>query len=66
MRVCSVSEFHEVLETGVQRRKVAHTNLNDVSSRSHGVLMIVVSSRAEGSDRVTIGKLNLIDLAGYP
>lgn len=66
MRVSSVSEFHEVFETGVQRRKVAHTNLNDVSSRGHGVLMIVVSTREEVSDRATIGKLNLIDLAGYP
>lgn len=43
---------------------MAHTGLNDVSSRSHGVLMIVVSSCNDGSKSVVTGKLNLIDLAG--
>ncbi|XP_076910609.1 kinesin-like protein KIN-10B [Bidens hawaiensis] len=40
------------------RRKVARAGLNDVSSRSHGILVISVS------DGHVIGKLNLIDLAG--
>ncbi|KAM0941343.1 putative plus-end-directed kinesin ATPase [Dioscorea sansibarensis] len=56
--VHSMDEFSEVFSTGIQRRKVAHTGLNDVSSRSHGVLAIVVSNGA------VRGKLNLIDLAG--
>ncbi|KAJ0962096.1 hypothetical protein J5N97_029924 [Dioscorea zingiberensis] len=56
--VHSMDEFTEVFSTGIQRRKVAHTCLNDVSSRSHGVLAIVVSNGA------VRGKLNLIDLAG--
>ncbi|GLT92541.1 hypothetical protein SLE2022_103740 [Rubroshorea leprosula] len=61
----SISEFHEVFSSGVQRRKVAHTGLNDVSSRSHGVLVISVSSTcSDGSGAVLTGKLNLIDLAG--
>ena len=63
--VTSMSEFHDVFARGIQRRKVAHTGLNDVSSRSHGVLVITVS---KPSDQVLetsiIGKLNLIDLAG--
>ncbi|KAF8048455.1 hypothetical protein N665_2507s0004 [Sinapis alba] len=59
--VNSMSEFHEVYSCGLQRRKVAHTGLNDVSSRSHGVLVISVIS--QGDDDVT-GKINLIDLAG--
>ncbi|KAF2611351.1 hypothetical protein F2Q70_00007028 [Brassica cretica] len=42
-----------------ERRKVAHTCFNDVSSRSHGVLVISVFS--EGG---VTGKINLIDLAG--
>ncbi|KAJ8636761.1 hypothetical protein MRB53_011028 [Persea americana] len=62
--VHSMSEFHEIFSSGIQRRKVAHTGLNDVSSRSHGVLMIVVSSCNDGSKSVVTGKLNLIDLAG--
>ncbi|KAF9599305.1 hypothetical protein IFM89_036603 [Coptis chinensis] len=59
--VSTMSEFHQVLSSGIQRRKVAHTGLNDVSSRSHGVLVIVVT---DGSSPVVNGKLNLIDLAG--
>lgn len=56
--VRSMEEFQEVYSIGTQRRKVAHTGLNDVSSRSHAVLSIRISN-----DTVK-GKLNLIDLAG--
>lgn len=63
--VNSISEFHEAFSCAIQRRKVAHTGLNDVSSRSHGVLVIAIStSCADGSSNVISGKLNLIDLAG--
>lgn len=55
----SMEEFQELYSIGVQRRKVAHTGLNDVSSRSHAVLSLRVSSTD-----VVKGKLNLIDLAG--
>ena len=62
----TMSEFQDVFSCGVQRRKVAHTGLNDVSSRSHGVLVISVSTlSADGTGTVACGKLNLIDLAGY-
>ncbi|KAK7395292.1 hypothetical protein VNO78_15843 [Psophocarpus tetragonolobus] len=61
----TMSEFQDVFSCGVQKRKVAHTWLNDVSSRSHGVLVISVSTpSADGSGPVVCGKLNLIDLAG--
>ncbi|KAJ4842674.1 hypothetical protein Tsubulata_014893 [Turnera subulata] len=63
VRVDSMSEFEEVLSRGIQRRKTAHTGLNDVSSRSHGVLVISVSTPCGDGFAVT-GKLNLIDLAG--
>uniref|UniRef100_A0A0E0A0A1 Kinesin-like protein n=1 Tax=Oryza glumipatula TaxID=40148 RepID=A0A0E0A0A1_9ORYZ len=56
--VRSLEEFHEIYSIGVQRRKVAHTGLNDVSSRSHAVLSIRIITD------VVKGKLNLIDLAG--
>ncbi|KAG0469265.1 hypothetical protein HPP92_018593 [Vanilla planifolia] len=55
--VSSMDEFAEVFSTGIQRRKVAHTSLNDCSSRSHAVVSIEV--RNDGIN----GKLNLIDLA---
>ncbi|KAF3449192.1 hypothetical protein FNV43_RR09920 [Rhamnella rubrinervis] len=61
----SIPKFHEVFSSAIQRRKVAHTGLNDVSSRSHGVLVISVSTTClDGSRSVVTGKLNLIDLAG--
>jgi kinesin family member 22 len=53
-----MEEFQELYSIGVQRRKVAHTGLNDVSSRSHAVLSLRISAD------VLKGKLNLIDLAG--
>ncbi|KAJ8899914.1 hypothetical protein K2173_019618 [Erythroxylum novogranatense] len=63
--VSSLSEFEEVFSCGIQRRKTAHTGLNDVSSRSHGVLVISVSTPiGDGSGTMVTGKLNLIDLAG--
>ncbi|CAN0926611.1 Kinesin-like protein KIN-10B [Linum grandiflorum] len=61
--VSSMQEFEEVFSRGTQRRKTAHTGLNDVSSRSHGVLVITVSTLLEDGSSVS-GKLNLIDLAG--
>lgn len=64
--VNSMSEFQEIFSRGTQRRKIAHTGLNDVSSRSHGVLVIGVSTPCnDGSGAVLAGKLNLIDLAGH-
>lgn len=64
--VNSISEFQEVFSRGIQRRKTADTVLNDVSSRSHGVLVVAVSTPGSGdSGAVVSGKLNLIDLAGH-
>lgn len=61
----SMSEFNEVFSGGIQRRKVAHTGLNDVSSRSHGVLVIsIMTPSSDGAAATITGKLNLIDLAG--
>lgn len=63
--ISSISQFYEVYSTGLQRRKVANTLLNDVSSRSHGVLVIAASTPCnDGSGALLVGKLNLIDLAG--
>lgn len=64
--VNSMTEFQEIFSRGIQRRKVAHTGLNDVSSRSHGVLVISVSTLlGDDSKAALTGKLNLIDLAGH-
>lgn len=65
VHVQSMSKFNEVFASGIQKRKAAHTGLNDISSRSHGALVIAVTTPCgDGSDAVVTGKLNLIDLAG--
>ena len=63
--VTSMFEFQQVFARGIQRRKVSHTGLNDVSSRSHGVLVVTVSKPSDQEQEASVtGKLNLIDLAG--
>ncbi|CAI9760758.1 unnamed protein product [Fraxinus pennsylvanica] len=65
VEVNSMSSFHEIFSCALQRRKVARTGLNDVSSRSHGVLVITISTPSRDSvGNMITGKLNLIDLAG--
>lgn len=66
IEVDSTSKFHEIFNAALQRRKVACTDLNDASSRSHGVLVITVSTPCHESTKKSVtGKLNLIDLAGF-
>lgn len=65
IEVGSMVQFREIFSSAIQRRKVAQTSLNDVSSRSHGVLGITISTPSNDSvGTVVTGKLNLIDLAG--
>ncbi|XP_020525578.1 kinesin-like protein KIN-12F isoform X2 [Amborella trichopoda] len=64
-----VNTVHDVLKLLVQgaaNRKVAATNMNRESSRSHSVFTCVIESRWE-KDSMTnyrYGRLNLVDLAG--
>ncbi|ORX90444.1 kinesin-domain-containing protein [Basidiobolus meristosporus CBS 931.73] len=56
-----------LLQRGSLRRKIAATNDNDKSSRSHSVFTITVHRKQSvlgGEDLLTVGKLNLVDLAG--
>ena len=67
--VRSPSDIYSLLERGAGCREVSNTNMNDVSSRSHGVFMIIVEqlisdSELNGRQITKIGKLNLVDLAG--
>ena len=61
MHVKTLNEFRKLFVNGCMRRKVGQTGLNDVSSRSHGVLTVSVTNAESGA---VLGKLNLIDLAG--
>jgi len=61
--VGSCAEIMQLLGAGEKNRSTASTEMNEVSSRSHSVLIVVVSMKLkDGSSRV--GKLNLADLAG--
>jgi len=61
--VASAAEILSLLGAGEKNRSTAATEMNEVSSRSHSVLIVVVSMKLkDGTARV--GKLNLADLAG--
>ena len=60
----SLKELVEHLEAGFRGRKVAHTELNAESSRSHLVITLVLRSTNRRSGHVVRGKLTLVDLAG--
>lgn len=55
------------LEEGTDRRRVASTELNADSSRSHSVFSLILEcteTLEDGSSRAVSSKLNLVDLAG--
>lgn len=63
------------MQKGAQCRATATTKMNDLSSRSHAVFIIIVEqmtilNRADqydgedGPKQIKVGKLNLVDLAG--
>eukprot|EP00760_Papus_ankaliazontas_P028967 PhM_4_TR4086/c3_g1_i1/m.35127/K20196/KIF3B; kinesin family member 3B len=55
------------MEEGTERRRVAATELNADSSRSHSIFSVIIESVETSDDGVTksiSSKLNLVDLAG--
>ncbi|KAK1387409.1 Kinesin motor domain-containing protein [Heracleum sosnowskyi] len=64
--VRNVTDVLKLLFQGVANRKMAATNMNSESSRSHSVFTCIIESHWE-KDSVThlrFGRLNLVDLAG--
>ncbi|CAD8134780.1 unnamed protein product [Paramecium octaurelia] len=60
------SEIYSLIQKGAQSRATASTKMNDVSSRSHAVFIIIVEQMTEIDNHksIKVGKLNLVDLAG--
>lgn len=63
------NDIYALLERGASCRAIANTNMNDVSSRSHAVFMIIVEqmigdNEVNGRQIIKVGRLNLVDLAG--
>ncbi|XP_051135829.1 kinesin-like protein KIN-12D isoform X2 [Andrographis paniculata] len=64
--VHSVGDIVQLLTQGSSNRKVAATNMNRESSRSHSVFTCVIESRWEkdSTTNFRFARLNLVDLAG--
>lgn len=63
----TAAEGIKLLQLGSQKRQVAATKCNDLSSRSHTIFTVTVYAKRTseaGEDVVALGKLNLVDLAG--
>ena len=65
-------EIYSLMQKGAISRATASTKMNDVSSRSHAVFIIIVEQmdhvedydNGDESKQIKVGKLNLVDLAG--
>ena len=68
--VRSPADICSLMQKGETTRATASTKMNDVSSRSHAVFIIIVEHMIVGEgdfqegQEITVGKLNLVDLAG--
>ncbi|MES1911807.1 MAG: hypothetical protein MHM6MM_004182 [Cercozoa sp. M6MM] len=64
--VRSPKEIYSLIKKGSQSRATSSTRMNEISSRSHAIFIIVVEQQTEIDDKksVKVGKLNLVDLAG--
>eukprot|EP01022_Parablepharisma_sp_SALTPOND_P020695 TRINITY_DN3846_c0_g1_i1.p1 TRINITY_DN3846_c0_g1~~TRINITY_DN3846_c0_g1_i1.p1 ORF type:complete len:725 (+),score=104.86 TRINITY_DN3846_c0_g1_i1:732-2906(+) len=73
--VRSPYEIYSLMRKGTNSRVTASTKLNDLSSRSHAVFIIIVEQMTtedvptgnpmeDPAKQIKVGKLNLVDLAG--
>jgi len=62
--VASVDEVFQVMEAGGENRKVAATNMNQESSRSHSLFLITIQQKNVETQSTKTGSLYLVDLAG--
>ena len=66
--VRSPAEIYGLMERGASVRATGATKMNELSSRSHAIFIIIVeqtdSSQLEQEHQFKVGKLNLVDLAG--
>ena len=67
--VVQPQEILELMKMGTKTRAIAKTNMNESSSRSHGVFIITIEQMKENAEdvegkQIKVAKLNLVDLAG--
>uniref|UniRef100_A0A0K0CWJ6 Kinesin-like protein n=1 Tax=Angiostrongylus cantonensis TaxID=6313 RepID=A0A0K0CWJ6_ANGCA len=64
IQVTSVQHVIDVLREGRKNKAVASTEANSCSSRSHVIVRVIVTAKNNITGTITVGRLNLIDLAG--
>ena len=62
--VCTAQELLDVCEMASSHRATSETLMNQVSSRSHSVLLLLVTQKDVNTGAVKTSKINLVDLAG--
>ncbi|KAI8059305.1 P-loop containing nucleoside triphosphate hydrolase protein [Gongronella butleri] len=62
--VGSTDEVYEVMRRGSNNRVVGYTNMNAESSRSHSIVVMVITQKNVDTGAAKSGKLYLVDLAG--
>ncbi|XP_048454913.1 kinesin heavy chain [Rhincodon typus] len=62
--VSSPEEVMDVIDEGKANRRVAVTNMNEHSSRSHSIFLINIKQENMETEKKLSGKLYLVDLAG--
>lgn len=63
-QLLTVEDALQTFESGLKSRKVHATLMNDVSSRSHLIFGVVVTSRNCSTGEISRGKISFVDLAG--
>lgn len=61
-RLFSLSQFQRLYKKGNENRHISNTKVNQISSRSHGILQITVQYPISG--KLHKSKVNIIDLSG--
>ena len=62
VEVTNKTEVDELMAIGDSNRKQGHTDMNELSSRSHSILKIVLRTR--NNDNILTGTIFVVDLAG--
>ena len=60
----SARKLLSIFDRGISDRQTNSTAMNDISSRSHLIMTVMVNITDRRSGKTTMGKLNFVDLAG--
>lgn len=67
IQVTSAADIFSILSRSIQRRATFETQMNQFSSRSHGIFTVQITHtvvQADGSAVTKTGRVNFVDLSG--